>query len=133
MEQQTEILEAALLPQAKLIEALKRVIFAPHVRWQRDPDGRFVGTHIDDPPHSRMCTIIEWAEATKSKEMFALIHVGQEFQERYWKELIVFIPGVLSVLRAIETSSWVYANGGDKLHEALLSVVLENSLACAHI
>jgi hypothetical protein len=122
----TEMLEAVLLPQPKLIELLRRVIFAPYIRWERDTDGRFIGTHIDDAPHSRMCTVIEWAETTKSLDLLALTHVTQQFQEKYWKELIVFIPGILIVLRALETSPWVYKNGGDALHQTLIATVLEN-------
>ncbi|OIQ73739.1 hypothetical protein GALL_446220 [mine drainage metagenome] len=126
----TEVLSAVLSPQPKLIESLKRVISAPHIRFKKDSDGRFVATHIDDMPHSRVCTLIEWAENTKSMEICSLIDQAQQFHENYWKELTVYIPGILTVLRELETSPWVYENGGSKLHEALITKVLE-SLAYA--
>jgi hypothetical protein len=46
--------------------------------------------------------------------------------ERLQKELSFFIPGILDVLRTLETSPWVHKNGGDELHRALLDGVIEN-------
>jgi hypothetical protein len=40
------------------------------------------------------------------------------------KSFSVFIPGMLEVLRTLETSAWVYTNGGAALHAEIMDVVL---------
>lgn len=116
-------LTEVLAPTPSVIEALRRVIGGPHLRWRREADGRLVGTHLDDSPDSRLRTIIQWTDDTKSHDMLAVMTLSYEYLQ---KELSFFIPGILDVLRTLETSPWVYENGGAQLHRALMDKVLEN-------
>ncbi|MBR0692556.1 hypothetical protein [Bradyrhizobium lablabi] len=45
--------------------------------------------------------------------------------EHLQKGLSVFVPSILDVLRALETSPWVYEHGGAKLHRALMDRILD--------
>jgi hypothetical protein len=81
-----------------------------------------IGTYLDDHPDNRLRTIIQWAEDTKSRELLSLISLAYDHLQ---KSLSIFIPGMLDVLRTLETSTWVYSNGGAELHAVIMNVVLE--------
>jgi len=68
-------------------------------------------------------TIIKWTDETKSHDMLAVMVLAYEHLQ---KALSFFIPGILDVLRTLETSPWVKNNGGTELHRALMDKVLEN-------
>jgi hypothetical protein len=116
-------LTEALAPTPPVIQALERVIGAPHLRWHREANGRLMGTYLDDAPDSRLRTIIKWAEETRSRDLLAMLTLGHEHLQ---KGLSFFIPSILDVLRALETSPWVYEHGGAELHHALMDGILDN-------
>jgi Restriction endonuclease len=118
----SETLNAILTPALPLLEALKRVITVPHLRWQKDSNGRATGTYFDDAPDNRLRTIIRWAEDTKSMELLGLVSLAYDHLQ---KSFGGFIPGMLEVLRTLETSAWVYTNGGAALHAEIMDAVLE--------
>lgn len=116
-------LTEALAPTPPVIQALKRVIGAPYLRWHREANGRLMGTSLDDAPDSRLRTIIKWAEETRSHDLLAMLTLGYEHLQ---KGLSFFIPSILDVLRALETSPWVYEHGGAELHHALMDRILDH-------
>lgn len=116
-------LTEALAPTPPVIQALTRLIGAPHVRWHREANGSLTGTYLDDAPDTRLRTIIKWAEETKSRDLLSILTLGYEHLQ---KGLSFFIPSILDVLRALETSPWVYEHGGAELHRALMDRILDN-------
>ena len=85
-------LNAILKPAPQLIEALRRVITGPHIRWHQETNGQMIGTYLDDSPDNRLRTIIQWAEDTKSRDLLSLISLAYEHLQ---KSLSIFIPGML--------------------------------------
>lgn len=122
----SDALSSIVTPIPQVIDGLKRTLSQPHIRWRREPDGRYLGTHIDDTPDSRLDTIIEWAEERKSNDLLEVMAVAYEYVQKYWTELMVFIPGLLSVVKTLEDSPWVRAHGGEQLRRKMLDKMFEH-------
>ncbi|MGY3692210.1 hypothetical protein ACVIGA_002290 [Bradyrhizobium sp. USDA 3240] len=122
----SDALSAILALTPQVIDGLKRTLSQTHVRWRIEPDGRYLGTHIDDAPDSRLRTIIEWAEEQKSNDLLEVVALAYEYAEKYWQQLLVFIPGLLNAVKTLEDSPWVRAHGGETLRRKMLDKMFEN-------
>ncbi|GLR84039.1 restriction endonuclease [Bradyrhizobium iriomotense] len=118
--ERSDELASALVPNGSVVEALRRVIGEPYLRWQHDSTGKLIGTYIDDSPDTRLRTIVKWADEAQSDEMLSIMILAYE----HLQKTLRYVPGFLDVLRTIEDCKWVYKNGGDKLHRALMDSVL---------
>ena len=115
---------------ALLIQAFDRLQFGLAVRWEKQANGRSVGTSIDLSDEGRIGFLTGAANFLRSPEMVVLADKAASFLVSKWKSNAPEIQSVIGILEDMPAEEWFFSNGGEAIYLKLVDNMMDE-LYCA--
>ncbi len=108
----------------RFISKLADLLVLPNYRWERTPDGEFVGCRIDIGTEERLGFLAEFCNTVRSPSMTTRVLDAIERLISTWAPEVVSLWLTPDLLREWAHLDWFIANGGERVRSMVLDKLL---------